>query len=414
MLIRLRSRDGLERIQVDDGATVGELQQAIQAQLGVPVEQQRLSTDPALLTAKDGGAGVSLLSGDAAVRLSALGVAHGALLFLSYDMERQVEPVYKPGPLDSNRPFGSYVTVAQIVAKQRRIERQDKARVEAVSFDRGAANAFQTYLNQALAFSIQRGGILYGTVGEDSVVRVEFVYEPPQSGGPDELAMERGTPQEAQCDFLAGILGLKKVGWVFSQSTKERDFIVSSSEVQAMAAMAAEFGPQSVTVLVTWDANDHGGNVHFEAFQVSEQAVELARDGWFLPEAEPSGISRLANPKEPGLEQAIIVAGKDADSVDNDWFLVALAIQDHAGPLLTSFPVENRLLPQNAAALREHLRKHASAPYAARLADLHLLLWLAGQPSMDPADMQAIVEAVRERGDLLEGYRVIIDSLAGV
>jgi hypothetical protein len=42
----------------------------------------------------------------------------------------------------------------------------------------------------------------------------------------------------------------------------------------------------------------------------------------------------------------LAAAGKDADSVDNDWFLCACAILDHAGPLLTSFPVENRLIPQ--------------------------------------------------------------------
>jgi hypothetical protein len=36
-----------------------------------------------------------------------------------------------------------------------------------------------------------------------------------------------------QCDFLAGVLGLQKVGWVFCQANKERDWIVSSSEVRA-------------------------------------------------------------------------------------------------------------------------------------------------------------------------------------
>lgn len=35
-------------------------------------------------------------------------------------------------------------------------------------------------------------------------------------------------------------------------------------QIQAMAAVQDEMGPKSVTVLVTWDANDHGGNVHFE------------------------------------------------------------------------------------------------------------------------------------------------------
>lgn len=46
--------------------------------------------------------------------LTALGITHGDLLYMAYDMERQVEPVYKPGPLDSNRPFGSRVTVCVV------------------------------------------------------------------------------------------------------------------------------------------------------------------------------------------------------------------------------------------------------------------------------------------------------------
>ena len=53
--------------------------------------------------------------------------------------------------------------VADIVAKQRRVERQDKPAVEGVSFDRSAANMFQQYCQSALAFSIKGGGLLYGT-----------------------------------------------------------------------------------------------------------------------------------------------------------------------------------------------------------------------------------------------------------
>lgn len=413
MIIRLRSRDGLERIQVDDGASLSALQQAIQGQLGVPLEQQRLSKDAALLTAKN-GSGISLLSGGAA-SLASLGVAHGDLLFLAYDLERDVEPAYKPKPYET-RPFGSHVSVADIVAKQRRIERQDKPAVEGVSFERSAADVFQQYCQSALAFSIKRGGILYGSVGEDGLVRVEFVYEPPQQGSASDLVLERGTQQEQTVDFLAGVLGLSKVGWVFSQATRDRpegedDYIMSSSEIQAIASIQDEMGPKAVTVLVTW-VEQH---VHFEAFQCSEQAVTLAKEGWFAPEEAPSGVSKMRNPKEPGVEQAIIVAGKDASQVDNDWFLCPMAITQHEGGLVTTaFPVENRLVPQNASSLRDHLRKRASLPYAARLADAHLLLWLAGQPNMERPDMQSITEAVKERGELMEGYKVIIDSIAGV
>eukprot|EP00879_Flechtneria_rotunda_P011209 GHRR01011707.1.p1 GENE.GHRR01011707.1~~GHRR01011707.1.p1 ORF type:complete len:233 (+),score=91.74 GHRR01011707.1:411-1109(+) len=204
MIIRLRSRDGLERLQVDDNATVSGLQLVIQQQLGVPLEQQRLSKEPALLTARN-GTSISLLTEQPYAPLKSLGVNHGDVLYLLYDIERQVEPAYKPGPLDSSRPFGSHVTVADIVAKQRRIERQGKATVEAVSFDRSAANVFQQYCQSALAFSIKRGGILYGTVGDDNLIRVEFVYEPPQQGGQDELVLERHTPQEAQVLLIVDI-----------------------------------------------------------------------------------------------------------------------------------------------------------------------------------------------------------------
>jgi hypothetical protein len=40
-----------------------------------------------------------------------------------------------------------------------------------------------------------------------------------------------------QVDFLAELMGLKKVGWVFAQSNKQRDYIISGAEVAQMAAV---------------------------------------------------------------------------------------------------------------------------------------------------------------------------------
>ena len=39
---------------------------------------------------------------------------------------------------------------------------------------------FQSYVQSALAFSIKRGGILYGTKDEEGNVTVHAIYEPPQ------------------------------------------------------------------------------------------------------------------------------------------------------------------------------------------------------------------------------------------
>ena len=40
------------------------------------------------------------------------------------------------------------------------------------------------------------------------------------------------------------------------------------------------------------------------------------------------------------------MAVKDLGEVDNDYFLIPVGIRDHESGLASSFPVENRLLPQ--------------------------------------------------------------------
>ena len=58
--------------------------------------------------------------------------------------------------------------------------RQETPHCSSVSFDRHAANAFQSYVSGALAFSIKRGGILYGSIDEEGKALVEVIYEPEQ------------------------------------------------------------------------------------------------------------------------------------------------------------------------------------------------------------------------------------------
>ncbi len=72
------------------------------------------------------------------------------------------------------------MTVDELVAKQTRIERQEAPHAASASFERHAADAFQSYVQGAIAFSIKRGGLLYGSVDEEGKVTVEAIYEPPQ------------------------------------------------------------------------------------------------------------------------------------------------------------------------------------------------------------------------------------------
>ena len=69
---------------------------------------------------------------------------------------------------------------------------------------------------------------------------------------------------------------------------------------------------------------------------------------------------------------------------------------------------------QGKTELREYMRKNASRSYVERLSDLHLLLWLSKQPNLDSNDMILLCDAVKDRKPIMEGYRVIIDSIAGM
>lgn len=83
-------------------------------------------------------------------------------VYLLYHFERSVQPAIKKSDWE-RRPYGTHMNIEEMVAKQTRIERQETPHTPSASFDFQAANAFQSYVSSALAFSIKRGGILYGT-----------------------------------------------------------------------------------------------------------------------------------------------------------------------------------------------------------------------------------------------------------
>ncbi|XP_068645349.1 NPL4-like protein 1 [Aristolochia californica] len=93
MTIRLRSRDGTERVTLPSPyATVGHLREAIQAHLGVPIVYQTLSTDQNLLLAKMPHELYSFSSHmrDPAASLFCFGISHGSVVYLAYPWERSV------------------------------------------------------------------------------------------------------------------------------------------------------------------------------------------------------------------------------------------------------------------------------------------------------------------------------------
>lgn len=395
---------------MEDNCTLSGLRTTIETQLGVPVADQTLSLQQGLLMSKNPDAFDDLKPnrGNDDKPLRAMGINHGEMVYLKYSVEREPTPTMAAQHRSELR--GGKMTVEGMIAQQTRIERQETPHCASVSFDAHTADAFQQYVNGTLGFNQMRFGWMYGTVGEDGAVEVEVIYEPAQDGSEDAFAFKEDTQEDERADAVAAALGYVKVGIIFNiTTTKERDYTLSAFEVRTMAKYQAAYGDKFVTAVVMMlEDEDDGPQVSFEPFQVSDQCVKLYADGWFhdVP-AEDAGMTKLN-------KDVIVVdkVSKDVSEVDNDRWLVPVKILTHEGPLTTKFPVENRLHPvQTVEDLRDALRQSA-LPYATRLADFHLLLFLSKH--LDHADMALIVAAVKERGVIADGYKLIIDSIAGI
>lgn len=412
MIIRVRSRDGLERVTVPDGgaATVATLHSLIESQLGVPAAAQTLSLDPKLLLLTTSAAPVASLS-DPSAPLSSLGLAHGSVVFLSYSgVSRSSAP--PPAPLTPAGSFGRKMTMDDLIARQIRVSRQETPHCSAASFDRDTAHAFQLYVAETLAFAIKRGGFLYGHVSDDGAVAVDFIYEPPQQGTEEALALLRDPDEEALVEAIAAGLGMRRVGFIFTQAVGRKggtgEYTMSGREVLQAAELQAEGGiPEWVTAIVKLEVGEDGAaDVHFEAFQMSDTCVRLFKEGWFVTEFGEDDDPRLSR-----MKKEVVVGAKDVREVDNDFFLVPVKISDHQGSLSTGFPIENRITTVTLKALKNHLDRTKHLPFAKRISDFHFLLLLSRFLDVN-ADVPALAECVQRQATVPEGYQLLIESLA--
>lgn len=311
------------------------------------------------------------------------------------------------------------------------IKSQDDSPCKQCSLDFAAANAFQAYM-QTLHDSQMRYGVLYGTVDRESgVVSVSAIFEPPQHGDPTLYHPARAAAAAdgaegaadadratAEADRLARLLGMRRVGWIFSHRADGRDHALSARDIGMAAKLQLEAESDDSDDEASADAFAHfvtievsiqsQGERHFEAYQLSEQCVEMARAGVLMPTSDGSEMRTL----EP-----VKVEASETTAVDTDFFLVVVPITQHeGGPLRTAFPVENRELePQTANDVRRVLESAPSgSTFTERIADFHLLLFLSHILDIE-TDMPALAAAVRERRELEpheEGYKLLIESMA--
>lgn len=149
-----------------------------------------------------------------------------------------------------------------------------------------------------------------------------------QQGTEENLILLRDPDEEKLVDAIAMGLGMRKVGFIFTQTIgqNKKDYTMSNVEVLQAAELQAEGDLKEwVTAIVKLEVNEEGGaDVHFEAFQMSDMCIRLFKEGWFERE-----IGEDVDPKLSRMKKAVVVGGKDTKEVDNDFFLVVVKIFDH-------------------------------------------------------------------------------------
>ena len=360
VLLRIRTRDGTERLECADGAgggggggengikTISDVQDLISKQpWGVPVENQSLSLDPSLLlrtssettgeTKKTSKKEVVLLN--PRKTLKSLQLKHGDIVYMTYpdSIEREVT---KMRVNVETKPFGAKRTIEEMISKQVRIGRQERGNVASVSFCGHAANMFQSYVNNTLGFKQSRFGWLYGTKTkrkkekteeekekekskdasskkkekveeerkEDEMITELFadvIYEPNQNGNAYVAHVDEEDEESQTAEAIANAMGYERIGCVFSQSDVDRGdesvSAMSAHEVTLCAKLQAKHGKEFVTVIVVqFEDEDEEMQVTFEAFQVSDQCVKLYEDGFFELD-EKTGVAKLPASSSAGI-----------------------------------------------------------------------------------------------------------------
>jgi len=303
LLLRIRTKDGTERLTTEPSATLAALKSQIEAQFSVPVGQQALHRSEQAGPSSRKGAAFN--PAEEAATLAALGLSNGELLFLDYQVERENQAKSKAY---ANDPFRTLAKEGELRAqgttnwtltnfldyrstKEFVLEAPPEPHTKFVQLD---ARATATLMNFMLgqAFSCMRVGHLYGKWAEDGEgaagVEVHAIYEPKQDNTDKEIRLVDDAEGEAKADAVAAMLGLTRVGVVIAHPAREYAFTINelllASKLHAAAVeKEGEKGKRFVTVKarpVLEHETEIEGVATVEAYQMTDQCVALcAREG---------------------------------------------------------------------------------------------------------------------------------------
>ncbi|EKF30802.1 hypothetical protein MOQ_005377 [Trypanosoma cruzi marinkellei] len=321
--------------------------------------------------------------------------------------------------LERQKIVGGAVVQSNIVRSSELMEAIDRSRIrwvesrtQMVRADAVSLNLFQSFVRQ-LDWSLQRYGILYGKYDASlNLIEVHTIYEPEQHGDaytfhylPDKRLPD--------VDRIAALLGLRRVGAVCTHPPRDiEEMVLSSREILLCAREQSRFGDECV--LLTMSPNLTTGRIECQAWQTSPQAVHFYRLGALREKSDD--YSDLESAKYVHSSIPLEVAQQETDEkghprvvtrapshdIDTRWFTSYVAVQQFESPVVRNlFMRVSRpgMEPPAMINLRNYMEdpKRRNVPLIEKLADFHVLIFLAESVFSLADDMPVIIGAITKQ-----------------
>ncbi|KAJ3442202.1 nuclear protein localization [Anaeramoeba flamelloides] len=280
-----------------------------------------------------------------------------------------------------------------------KISHQEKGDCIGVEFDFQSGNAFHSFVSNT-NYEIPRVGYLFGTVNNDGSVTVDFIYEPPQKVLPKTQRVYI-LENEEEFKLMKGIsklLGLKPVGWVVAHKPKrsKRKLMKAWQIIQA-ARIQARFGEHAVTVIA---CPRKSGKAQFEAYQVSNQTVELVKQ---------NKVKLSSRDYTLDFFERVIVEKKKEMSAGSYFFMITIPIIIHQSFLKNNFFIENRG-PWNRGDLNVHLMTNKEKSWEEKFSDPHFLLFLAKMEIFSlKTDFPMLCTQIKNKEKITSGFSLMLE-----
>ena len=274
MLIRVRGKDGTFRFELQGTQTVLDIKKMIEKETNIP----HSSLSVTKIREQNG------LNDNSTIQ--SYGIQHGDMLQFAYDpslkSKQEIEEEKKSqlkGSEDLDNlglrerkkhwTLNEYLDLVNQVKIT--IKHQKYALCSGAYFDQQAGQSFQTFLHQT-NLQFQRFGFLYGEtqpgkkpqpteeekkkaskdeyINEDDEhqdVYIKVLFEPKQESTPHGFTQLEDSGFNDRADTLAAMLGMKKVGWIFSHDGS-REYPLLGPEILKAAEYQSKYGPSFVTI----------------------------------------------------------------------------------------------------------------------------------------------------------------------